>query len=84
MVLNLRRASSTTLNADKLRASRNLAFFTKWKVVVQVFEERAYLVGIDKKGAGGRALFGIQDSLEELAQLADTAGLTVVGSTYQK
>ena len=51
---------------------------------MQVFEERAYLVGIDKKGAGGRALFGIQDSLEELAQLADTAGLTVVGSTYQK
>ncbi|CAM6123323.1 unnamed protein product [Calypogeia fissa] len=50
----------------------------------EVFEERAYMVGIDRKGAGGRALFGIQDSLDELAQLADTAGLTIVGSTYQK
>lgn len=28
--------------------------------------------------------FGIQDSLSELKQLADTAGLLVVDSTYQK
>lgn len=49
-----------------------------------MFEERAYLVGIERKGAGPRSSFGIAESLEELAQLADTAGLTVVGTTYQK
>ncbi|KAL3677378.1 hypothetical protein R1sor_027326 [Riccia sorocarpa] len=50
----------------------------------EVYGERTYLVGIDCKGAGKRSLFSINDSLEELAQLADTAGLVVVGSTYQK
>lgn len=50
----------------------------------EVFEERAYLVGIERKGGGPRSSFGIAESLEELAQLADTAGLTVVGTTYQK
>lgn len=48
----------------------------------EVFEERAYLVGIELKGV--RSPFGITDSLSELAQLADTAGLCVVGSTYQR
>ncbi|BFI41641.1 GTPase [Marchantia polymorpha subsp. ruderalis] len=50
----------------------------------EVYGERTYLVGIDRKGAGQRSAFGIKDSLAELAQLADTAGLSVVGSTYQK
>lgn len=50
----------------------------------EIFEERAYLVGIERKGGGPRSSFGITESLEELAQLADTAGLTVVGTTYQK
>jgi GTP-binding protein HflX len=54
-------------------------------MMVQVFEERAYLVGIERKGAAaGKTLFSITESLEELSQLADTAGLAVVGSTYQK
>lgn len=48
----------------------------------QVFVERAYLVGIERKGVP--SAFGIADSLAELAQLSDTAGLLVVGSTYQK
>lgn len=48
----------------------------------EVFEERAYLVGIERKGM--LSSFSITDSLAELAQLADTAGLVVVGSTYQK
>eukprot|EP00250_Pteridium_aquilinum_P024068 c2829_g1_i1 orf=43-1803(+) len=48
----------------------------------EVFEERAYLVGIERKGIVSS--FGIVDSLSELAQLSDTAGLSVVGSTYQK
>lgn len=49
----------------------------------QVFEEKAYLVGVERKG-DGEWLFDIEESLEELEQLADTAGLAVVGSTYQK
>lgn len=50
---------------------------------LQVFEEKAYLVGVTQKGDKDDA-FGIEESLKELAQLADTAGLKVVDSTYQK
>ncbi|CAK9317273.1 unnamed protein product [Citrullus colocynthis] len=49
----------------------------------EVFEEKAYLVGVERKGDVDQ-LFSIDESLKELAQLADTAGLKVVGSTYQK
>ncbi|XP_042005077.1 GTPase HflX-like [Salvia splendens] len=48
----------------------------------EVFEEKAYLVGVARKGDNDIS-FGIEDSLSELAQLADTAGLFVAGSTYQ-
>ncbi|GAB2219899.1 hypothetical protein Droror1_Dr00007539 [Drosera rotundifolia] len=48
----------------------------------EVLEERAYLVGLEQKGS--KDAFGMDESLKELAQLADTAGLLVVGSTYQK
>jgi GTP-binding protein HflX len=43
--------------------------------------ERAYLVGAELKGE--RPLLPVTDSLAELARLADTAGLVVVGQTYQ-
>ncbi|KAF4358286.1 hypothetical protein F8388_014556 [Cannabis sativa] len=46
----------------------------------EVFEEKAYLVGVERKGDTDYS-FGIEESLKELAQLADTAGLMVVGST---
>ncbi|XP_055834344.1 uncharacterized protein LOC129902922 [Solanum dulcamara] len=49
----------------------------------EVFEEKAYLVGVACKGDTEDS-FGIEESLKELAQLADTAGLMVVDSTYQK
>lgn len=49
----------------------------------EVFQEKAYLVGVERKGEASDS-FGIEESLKELAQLADTAGLMVVGSTYQK
>lgn len=49
----------------------------------EVFQEKAYLVGVERKG-GAEYLFIIEESLKELAQLADTAGLMVVGSTHQK
>ncbi|MFO7170175.1 MAG: GTPase HflX [Chloroflexota bacterium] len=44
--------------------------------------ERAFLVGAEL--TGGRSPWRAEDSLRELALLADTAGLEVVGSTYQR
>jgi GTP-binding protein HflX len=44
--------------------------------------QRAFLVGIEIKNQLG--LLSINDSLAELSLLADTAGLDVVGETYQK
>lgn len=44
--------------------------------------ERAFLVGIELKGKS--QLLSVEDSLAELALLADTAGMNVVGEIYQK
>ena len=44
--------------------------------------ERAFLVGAEL--TGDRSLWSAEDSLQELALLADTAGLEVVGSMYQR
>jgi GTP-binding protein HflX len=44
--------------------------------------ERAFLVGLEVTGQ--RNLLSVEDSLAELALLADTAGLQVVGETYQR
>jgi GTP-binding protein HflX len=44
--------------------------------------ERAFLVGIEVHSEPH--ILGLEDSLQELALLADTAGLEVVGETYQK
>jgi GTP-binding protein HflX len=44
--------------------------------------ERAFLVGVEVRGSG--QLLSVEDSLAELALLAETAGLQVVGETYQK
>ncbi|KAG9147059.1 hypothetical protein Leryth_005309 [Lithospermum erythrorhizon] len=48
----------------------------------EVVEEKAYIVGVARKGEVEDS-FRVEDSLGELSQLADTAGLVVVGSTYQ-
>jgi GTP-binding protein HflX len=56
---------------------------TETECLVQIFQEKTYLVGVECKRAGGDN-FSIEESLKELEQLADTAGLTVAGSTYQK
>ncbi len=48
--------------------------------------ERAFLVGVDSgglKGETGGGLFSAQESIEELARLSETAGLTVSGQTIQ-
>ena len=44
--------------------------------------EKAFLVGAELKGE--KHLWRVEDSLEELAQLAHTAGIEVVGSTFQR
>ena len=44
--------------------------------------ERAYLIGVRVKGT--RPLLALEDSLEELAQLADTAGMEVAGTATQQ
>ena len=41
-------------------------------------------MGVELKQPRNRLDFSIEDSLEELAALADTAGLSVVGGTYQR
>ena len=43
--------------------------------------EAAYLVGIGIRGSD--PLLSVEDSLDELALLAETAGMDVVGRTYQ-
>jgi GTPase len=45
-------------------------------------ENRAVLVGVELKGE--KSAWTLQDSLDELGRLAQTAGLTVVGATWQK
>lgn len=44
--------------------------------------QRAVLVGVEIKGT--TSSWTIEDSLAELGRLAETAGLTVTGATYQK
>ncbi len=44
-------------------------------------QEKAYLVGVTVKGS--RPLLSVQESLKELALLADTAGMLVTGQTSQ-
>jgi GTP-binding protein HflX len=45
-------------------------------------KERAFLTGVEVRGT--RPLLGLEDSLSELALLADTAGMEVVGKTSQR
>lgn len=47
--------------------------------------ERAFLVGVElKRPKNGQPAFSVEDSLEELGALADTAGLEVEGGLYQR
>jgi GTP-binding protein HflX len=47
-------------------------------------QERAFLVGAELKRRDQPLTFNVEDSLEELAALADTAGLQIEGGTYQR
>lgn len=55
---------------------------TKKTVETQAARERAFLVGVELHNQPG--LLTVEDSLNELALLADTAGLEVVGYTTQR
>ncbi|CAN4122897.1 unnamed protein product [Withania somnifera] len=71
-----------SMSDNKEKVDENASRF-KLRNGREVFEEKAYLVGVACKGDTEDS-FGIAESLKELTQLADTAGLLVVGSTYQK
>jgi len=58
------------------------AIITKRATLTQTPPERALLVGVVAKGNADRWLG--QDSIEELAQLAGTAGVKVVGKLTQR
>ncbi|XP_030459324.1 uncharacterized protein LOC115679765 isoform X2 [Syzygium oleosum] len=77
-------ATASSTRAKKKREDDD-SFEDRFKVRNgrEVFEEKAYLVGVEHKGDREES-FGIDESLKELALLADTAGLMVVDSTYQK
>ncbi len=55
---------------------------SKPELIANEHAERAYLVGIELQGAS--APFSVADSLSELVLLAETAGLEVVGQTFQR
>lgn len=55
---------------------------SKRPVPTQAPSEKTFLVGIELRKAD--RIFTVEDSLAELAQLADTAGMDVVGEIYQK
>ncbi|KAF5740797.1 putative GTP-binding protein 6-like isoform X1 [Tripterygium wilfordii] len=75
----------STARVKKKREEEDDNFESRFKLRNgrEVFEEKAYLVGVERKG-DDEDYFGIDESLKELTQLADTAGLMVVGSTYQR
>ncbi len=57
----------------------------KRPLITTTLEEKAFLVGVELHGGDGQGpSWKAEDSLEELAQLSDTAGVQVVGQTFQR
>ncbi|XP_058086924.1 uncharacterized protein LOC131233997 isoform X3 [Magnolia sinica] len=79
------KSSSRVSDRDEKRAAEDDVSSDRFKLRNgrEVFEEKAYIVGVERKSDGDNS-FSTEESLKELAQLADTAGLMVVGSTSQK
>ncbi|KAL4857010.1 GTPase HflX [Chlorella vulgaris] len=70
--------------AKNLRVSKDSEGGTDWDAFYADEErERCFLVGVQLKKRAGKHGYGVQESLEELGRLADTAGLEVTGSTFQ-
>jgi GTP-binding protein HflX len=75
---------------------KETAYKTRAGYEVEALQERGFLVGARLKLASTHSSpdrshrarsgpeFSIEDSLEELAALADTAGIVVIGGTYQR
>jgi len=61
---------------------RALRFFQKTDII----SEKCYLVGLEDKSQSGQdeTAYSLEESLNELSELAGAAGLTVVGSTFQR
>ncbi len=74
----LRGKTSTAFSAVRIKETA----IAKETIATKPPVERGFLVGAELKG--DRHLWNIEDSLEELAQLARTAGVEVVGETYQR
>ena len=72
---------------EDILMERALRFYDK-SVVKN--KEKCYLVGLDDKSEArsdyinNKIVFTMEESLTELSELAGAAGLTVVGSTYQR
>ena len=75
-------AELSRINLQLLTTAIERALRKKEGVQTVEETERAVLAGLDYQRKGDR--WDIEDSLDELKQLAETAGAEVVGRTYQK
>eukprot|EP01042_Synura_sphagnicola_P003378 gene3378-4188_t len=74
--------ATTARDLEDRLMERALRFFDE-KLVVK--KEKCYLVGLEDKSVEGEEVdYTLEESLTELSELAGAAGLTVVGSTYQR
>jgi GTP-binding protein HflX len=69
-----------------LRRSKSISTKNNLLISTKSPLERAFLMGVELKNRSGNSntSFSVEDSLAELAALADTAGLQVEGGTYQR
>ena len=75
---------TTERDLEDLLMRRALKFYDSKVVSIQ---EKCYLVGLEDKSLNERedgTKFSMEESLTELSELAGAAGLSVVGSTYQR
>ena len=74
--------ATTARDLEDRLMERALRFFDE-KLVLK--KEKCYLVGLEDKSVEGEEVdYTLEESLTELSELAGAAGLTVVGSTYQR
>eukprot|EP01041_Mallomonas_annulata_P008660 gene8660-17868_t len=76
-------AMTLARDLEDVTLERALRFFDKKGVLT---EEKCYLVGLEDKSTSrvDDSQFSLEESLSELSELAGAAGLTVVGSTFQR
>ena len=81
--LQLPDQSSLERDLEDMLMERALRFYDEKLVRT---DELCYLVGLEDKStmSQDKMLFTMEESLAELSELAGAAGLTVIGSTYQR